>query len=99
MMLVAWPVWQALRQRFDRGVLGVRVVARDFVERDGQDDSDQAGPGRPHVEPVRAEARPDRQSVAKVALIIRDELTELGLVGVVVRLRSSALILSNAVFC
>ena len=38
------------------------VVARDLVERDGQDDADQAGPGGSHVEPVGAEARPERQA-------------------------------------
>ena len=49
-------------QRLDRLVLGVGVVARDLVERDGQDDADHAGPGRAHVEPVGAEAGPERQA-------------------------------------
>ncbi len=43
------------------------VVARDLVERDGQDDADQAGPGRSHVEPVGAEAGPERQAAVDQA--------------------------------
>src|SRR5580658_6004869 len=54
-------------QRLDWLVLGVRVVARDLVERDGQDDADQASPGRAHVEPVGAEARPERQTAVNQA--------------------------------
>ena len=40
-----------LGQRLDRFVVGMRVIARALVQRDRQDDADQAGPGRPHVQP------------------------------------------------
>ncbi len=56
----------ALGQRLDRFVLGVGVVAGHLVERDGQDDADQAGPGRTHVQPRDAEVGPDRQAREQV---------------------------------
>jgi len=45
-------------QRLHRGVRGVGVIAGDLVQRDGQEDADQAGQRGPHVEAADAEIGP-----------------------------------------
>ena len=52
------PGSAALGQALHRLVLGAGVVLGALVQHDGQDDADQAGPGRPHVERRRCQASP-----------------------------------------
>ena len=60
MMFVAWPVSQALA-RLLTGENSVPVkYSVHLFEAHGQDDADQAGPGRPHVEAGDAEGWPSQ---------------------------------------
>ena len=59
-----------LGHALDRLILGVRVVARHLVQRDRQDDADQAGPGRAAYRARRCRSWPRRAS--RVGIAVRE---------------------------